>query len=196
MALNFKTFSTHTKYFHILISALVLMLMPSLAFGQENDDSFANRLAFHAEFDPTTAFLINNNIDESTQLGSHITDFAAGYLGKPYRRGAKGPSAFDCSGFTSYVFKQFGISLGASSQAQYTQGEAIDLLDAQPGDLIFFSGSRISKTRVGHVGIIVDIDDDGRATFIHAALSGGIRYDVTTDPYYSKRLIGAKRMIP
>ena len=129
------------------------------------------------------------------ELTNHIIDFATHYLGRPYRHGAKGPSAFDCSGFTSYVFGQHGIDLNASSRAQYTQGTKIDKEDIRPGDLLFFGGRAGGKT-VGHVAIAVDVDDNGTVTFIHASTTQGITYDSYPDGgYYSKRYIGARRVI-
>ncbi len=152
--------------------------------------------------DPTTAMLMLEDGFNCTPLFDHspaqdMIDFAVKHLGKPYRRAGKGPSGFDCSGFTSYVFGQFGYSLSPSSSAQYTQGEPIDIEMVQPGDLLFFSGRRISQSRVGHVAMVVDVDEDsGSVLFIHAANGGGIRYDRYPDaPYYRSRFIGARRML-
>lgn len=123
-----------------------------------------------------------------------VIDYAKEFLGVPYRRGSKGPKAFDCSGFTSYIFRRFDIKLGASSRSQYLDGTHIDTNEIKPGDLLFFSGRRGGKS-VGHVGIAVDVAPDGHIVFIHAATSGGIRYDNYPDGgYYSKRFIGARRV--
>lgn len=128
-------------------------------------------------------------------LADNIITFANSFLGKPYRRGAKGPKAFDCSGFTSFVFREFNTKLAASSRTQFLQGESVDTEDVRPGDLLFFSGRRAGKT-VGHVGIAIDIDDNGIISFIHAAHSGGIRIDKVQDGgYYSRRYIGARRVL-
>lgn len=135
-----------------------------------------------------------NMEDDSSELAEHIIEYAANYLGRPYRAGGKGPSVFDCSGFTSYVFGQHGISLSASSSAQYLQGEKLTLEEVQPGDLLFFSGSRGGRT-VGHVALAVEVDN-GKIRFIHAARTGGIRYDTYPDGgYYSQRYLGARRVI-
>lgn len=129
------------------------------------------------------------------ELIENIIDFAAQYLGRPYRHGAKGPSSFDCSGFTSYVFKEYGISLSPSSRTQYTQGVKIDKDEIRPGDLLFFGGRSAGKT-VGHVALAVDVDDDGTVTFIHASTKQGITYNTYPDGgYYSKRYLGARRVI-
>ena len=51
-----------------------------------------------------------------SDLIGKMTDYAAKFLGTRYRRGASGPSAFDCSGFVGYVFKKFGFNLSRSSR--------------------------------------------------------------------------------
>jgi len=152
--------------------------------------------------DPTTVMLMPDDGFSQTPLFDHplaqeMIDYAASHLGRPYRSGGKGPAGFDCSGFTSYVFKKFGYSLNPSSSMQYTQGEPVDIRLVRPGDLLFFSGRRISTTRVGHVGMVVDVDDaTGKVKFIHSATGGGIRYDTYPDePYYRQRFIGARRIL-
>lgn len=131
----------------------------------------------------------------NSQLAEDIIAYAKKYLGRPYRHGAKGPSSFDCSGFTSYVFKQYGITLSPSSKMQATQGEKINTDEVRPGDLLFFGG-RSGGSTVGHVAMAVDVDDNGTITFIHAATSKGISYSKYPDGgYYSKRYLGARRVI-
>lgn len=128
-------------------------------------------------------------------LESDIVEYARTFIGTRYRRGSKGPKAFDCSGFTSYVFKNFDMTLGASSRVQATQGEAVELADARPGDLVFFAGRRAGSV-VGHVGIVVSVDDNGVLKFIHAATSRGVRIDSYPDGgYYSRRFHSIRRVI-
>ena len=75
---------------------------------------------------------------------SAVVNIARQYIGAPYVWGTAGPSSFDCSGFTSYVFAQVGISLSRSSSAQRYAGTVIPASEAQPGDLLWWPG---------HVGI-------------------------------------------
>lgn len=186
-------------------AALVLPLSLSAAPYEPQTDAQAQNednitlMMTPVEEDPTTAFI---NLDNSElyspgndELTGEIIDYATKHLGRPYRSGAKGPSAFDCSGFTSYVFKKFDIALSPSSRTQYTQGRKISLDEVRPGDLLFFAGRRGGKT-VGHVGMAVDVNEDGSIKFIHAATSKGITYGKYPDNgYYSKRYIGARRVI-
>lgn len=131
---------------------------------------------------------------ETSMLLDDLLSEARSHLGKRYSRGSKGPKAFDCSGFSSYVYRQFGYKLSPSSRDQYTQGETVDRSDLRKGDLVFFKG-RSLKSGVGHVGIVVDADGEGNFTFIHAATSSGIIISSCHEPYYAKRYIGSKRVI-
>lgn len=130
----------------------------------------------------------------SLQLVADLLNEANQHMGTRYVRGGKTPKGFDCSGFTSYVYRQFGYSLSASSRGQFGQGTEIPADEVRPGDLLFFKGRR-SRT-VGHVAIAIDADpESGDITFIHAAVKGGIRIDRVSMPYYSQRFMGARRII-
>jgi len=129
------------------------------------------------------------------ELASEIIEYAASHLGTPYRLGSNGPKSFDCSGFTSYVFKKFDIELSRTSRSQFMQGDKVDLTEIRPGDLMFFAGRRGGKT-VGHVGMAVDVNEDGSIKFIHASTKKGVTYGTFPDDgYYSRRYLGARRVI-
>ncbi len=130
---------------------------------------------------------------ESEILVKDLLSEANKHIGKPYRHGMKGPSAFDCSGFTSYVYKQFGYSISPSSRVQYTDGVSIDRKNLRKGDLVFFT-SRSSGKNVGHVGIVVKADNEtGNFEFIHASIKG-VKID-KCEGYYANRYVGARRVI-
>ncbi len=131
---------------------------------------------------------------ETEELLNDLLSEARSHMGKRYSRGSKGPIAFDCSGFSSYVYRQFGYSLSPSSRDQYNQGEKVDRKELRKGDLVFFKG-RSTKGGVGHVGIVVDADEKGNFTFIHAATSKGITVSNCNEPYYASRFVGGKRVI-
>lgn len=128
------------------------------------------------------------------ELLNDLLSEARSHMGKRYSRGSKGPNAFDCSGFSSYVYRQFGYSLSPSSRDQYNQGVKVDRKELRKGDLVFFKG-RSTKGGVGHVGIVVDADEKGNFTFIHAATSKGITVSNCNEPYYASRFVGGKRVI-
>ena len=132
---------------------------------------------------------------ESIEMITDLLQEARNHSGKRYRSGAKGPNNFDCSGFTSYVYNQFGFKLNPSSRGQFSDGVEVEADDLRPGDLVFFTG-RNSKGGVGHVGIVVSADNENHTfSFIHSATSSGIQIDRSSAPYYQKRYLGARRII-
>jgi len=72
--------------------------------------------------------------------GSDIVSIAMQYLGVPYVWAGATPAGFDCSGFTSYVYAQVGISLPRTSSEQRYAGTVVSAAEAQPGDLIWSPG--------------------------------------------------------
>lgn len=130
---------------------------------------------------------------QSQQLIADILTEANRHMGKPYRHGMKGPNAFDCSGFTSYVYKQFGYTISPTSRLQYNDGVSVDRKSLRKGDLVFFT-SRSSGKNVGHVGMVVSANNEtGEFTFIHASLKG-VRISAC-EGYYARRYVGARRII-
>lgn len=131
--------------------------------------------------------------EESAQMITDLLGEAKRYIGRPYRHGAKGPSAFDCSGFTSYVYRQFGFNISPSSRSQFLEGEKVDKNNLKQGDLVFFTSRRSGKN-VGHVGIVVSADNvNGNFKFIHASMKGITISDYKG--YYLGRYLGARRII-
>ncbi len=139
---------------------------------------------------------LGDDFGSLTALQSELVDYASSFIGTRYRHGAKGPKAFDCSGFTSYIFKNFGMSLSSSSRAQGVQGRKIDKDEVMVGDLMFFSGRRGGQT-IGHVGMVVDVDElTGKIKFIHAATSQGVVIQSFPDNgYYSQRFLQFRRVL-
>ena len=97
---------------------------------------------------------LNKSRQERVQ---EILNYAASFKGTRYVYGTMGPNSFDCSGFTSYVFKNFGIKLDRTSRGQVADGRQVAKDQVLPGDLVFF-GNR-GNSRVGHVGIVYDVDE-------------------------------------
>lgn len=133
--------------------------------------------------------------DYSNGKGDDIVNIAKRYIGTRYRMGSMGPHQFDCSGFTSYVYKQEDITLSRTSRSQFTEGIKIHRIsDLQKGDLVFFGGRRTPRS-VGHVGIVTEVDaENGVFKFIHAS-NRGVVIDKSTTSYYSQRYLGARRIL-
>ncbi len=142
---------------------------------------------------------VPDSVTVSTEdLADRIITEALKYKGTPYSYGARGPRYFDCSGFTSYIYRKFGYELSRSSGGQAGDGRPVEgsLSNLQKGDIVVF-GARRSSGRVGHVGIFIEMDKSGQDfTFIHAATRGGVTISHLKEPYYSARFMGARRIIP
>ena len=118
--------------------------------------------------------------------GSTIVETAQQYIGCKYVYGGTTPSGFDCSGFTSYVYKLHGVSLSRTAAGQYSNGVAVARSDLQPGDLVMFG-----KSGINHVGIYI-----GGGRMVHAANpSRGVTTDTINSGYYNINYVGARRII-
>lgn len=118
--------------------------------------------------------------------GASVVAKAQSYIGSKYVYGGMSPSGFDCSGFTSYIYKQFGISLNRTAAGQYSNGTVVSKGQLQAGDLVMFGKSGIS-----HVGIYV-----GGGMMVHAANpSRGVTTDSIYSGYYNSNYVGARRII-
>lgn len=123
--------------------------------------------------------------------GSDIASYAMQFVGVPYVYGGSSPSGFDCSGFTRYVFAQFGVTLPHGATPQLSCGTEVSRDDLQPGDLVFFQGTYATSSAASHCGIYI-----GSGQFIHSASSGnrGITISNLSDSYYSRHYLTARRI--
>lgn len=124
--------------------------------------------------------------DPGGVTGSDIVAEARKHLDKQYAYGGTGPNSFDCSGFTQYVYKQFGINLPRVAEDQFHSGPGRKVSDPRPGDLVF--GHARGGSGIQHVGIIT-----GNGTMIHA---GNEQTDVEETNFTSwYTVIGYKRVV-
>jgi cell wall-associated NlpC family hydrolase len=122
--------------------------------------------------------------------GEQLADLAAGLAGRAYSWGGISPATgFDCSGLVYYVHRQFGVTLGRDTTAQYRQGQSVARGDLQPGDIVFFTDTYTSG--VSHDGIYL-----GQGRFVHAVRPGsGVKITAMSDSYWAPRFLGARRVI-
>ena len=111
-------------------------------------------------------------------------DIALSLRGSPYRYGANGPDAFDCSGLVQYAYGRAGARVPRTTRAQYEAVNRRYLDQLEPGDLVFF---RISGIQVSHVGIFVGEDE-----FVHAPKTGAdVQISSLDRDYWRSRLVRA-----
>ena len=100
----------------------------------------------------------------SSSQGIKAVSIASTKRGTPYRYGASGPRAFDCSGFTSWTYKRMGKRIPRTANAQYRASIKINRSAARPGDLVFYGGRHKH-----HVGIYA-----GNGRMWHAPRTGDV----------------------
>lgn len=136
-----------------------------------------------------------SNKKTSSTVQDELIQYGRKYIGKPYRYASRGPNSFDCSGYTSFVFKKFGYNLSPSSAGQDKQVPSVRRKEElRKGDLVFFEG-RSHNGRVGHVGIVTAVKPNGEFDFIHASTSNGVIVSKSTEPYYASRYLRGGRVI-
>ena len=132
-----------------------------------------------------------STVTSASGKGVEVVETAKKYLGYSYVAGGKTPqTGFDCSGFTRYVYSNFGYSLGGSAASQVGSGTEVSRDNLQVGDLILFYND--GKTKVGHTGIYM-----GDGNFIHAAnpSRGVVTDNLNTSSYYNTRFVTARRIV-
>ena len=171
-----------------LFSILLLVLSTFFSFGQTNQAQnyrYNEVYDYDNDTDPIKPF----NIDS-------LMAYAGKNIGAPYVSPGRSPEGFDCSGFTFYCFKRYGIFLPYSAHQQAEIGKEIPLTKIKAGDLLFFKGSDLSDKSVRHVAIAVSNYSSKKGQtikFIHAA-SHGLKYDNLSCTYYKGRYLNARRV--
>jgi cell wall-associated NlpC family hydrolase len=142
---------------------------------------------------------LSNPVVQEIHTGStkpeDLLAFAKLLIGVPYHYGSTDPvNGFDCSGFITYVFNHFNISVPRSSIDFTHYGTNVELAECKPGDIILFTGTDSTIREVGHMGII-STNGNNQIEFIHS--SSGKAHGVTITPlnsYYMGRFVKVIRV--
>jgi murein DD-endopeptidase len=120
--------------------------------------------------------------------GNAAAALAAKMVGKPYKYGGSGPTAFDCSGLVQYSFRHAGVTLPHNTVKQRAASRLVKVAELQRGDLLFFDQEGKKNS---HVGIYL-----GNGKFVHAPSSGkSVRSDLLSNPYWKKHLSEVRRAV-
>lgn len=141
---------------------------------------------------PGQSLLITTDGSQETEVSrgasrvDTILTYAKSFIGVPYIYGGESPDGFDCSGYTQYVFNNFGINLPRTADEQYYEGSIISSQEARSGDIVAFkSGGEIS-----HTGIYL-----GGDKFISSTSSRGVMIASIYGPYWGDHFYGFSRVI-
>ncbi|HNE27548.1 MAG TPA: C40 family peptidase [Saprospiraceae bacterium] len=126
-------------------------------------------------------------------LRRNVVNYGQKFVGTKYHYAGTSPNTgFDCSGFTSYVMKEFNIKVSPASSKQATEGRPVPLDRTQPGDLIFFGED---AKHIQHVALLVRRSGDG-LTCVHSTTSRGVIVEnVSKSSYWKPRILFARDVI-
>lgn len=136
------------------------------------------------------AQVLANSNKASNPTRSTLMSRANSQRGTPYRYGTSGGGTFDCSGFTSAMYRKVGIRLPRTAAEQFGVGQHIAKASLTKGDLVFFRNTA-GRRGVSHVGIY-----SGNGMFIHASSRGhAVRIDTLSSGYYANHYAGGRRLL-
>ena len=127
-----------------------------------------------------------------TEIANQLVENASKNIGTRYKSGGTTTDGFDCSGFMIYTFGGLDIKLPRTSREQSQFGVQINPLQAQKGDLIFFSTN--GSGGVNHVGLVTEVVDE-EVKFIHSSSSKGVMISSNKEEYYAKRFVKINRVL-
>lgn len=126
-------------------------------------------------------------VDRNGVTGQQVLDFAAQFIGTPYRYGGSSPAGFDCSGLVYYTYKNMGYTLNRTASGQAQNGIWVAKEDLQIGDIVLFG----TPSNIWHAGIYA-----GDGMFIHSPQSGDrVKYSPLNSGYYAGNYVTARRII-
>lgn len=172
------------KYFSLCALVICSIFVFGCASNQSNRSSGGSK----AER-PANQYSVNfeDKAAHDPVTGNKIVRTAHKAIGTPYVLGGSNPGGFDCSGLVSWTYKSVGVKLPRTAREQSVVGKKINKIeDMRAGDIVAFRHPK----RGYHTGIYV-----GDGKFIHSPRKRShVRINSLSDPYFSKTLLGARRI--
>lgn len=159
------------KSLYILFAFSVFLILQSCSSSRKtvhatNDTEIRSRVHIKKK-------VASRNINTKDVSADELVVFAESLQGVPYKYGSTDvKKGFDCSGFMTYVFNHFNISVPRISSDFTNAGLEVSMKDSKRGDIILFTGSDANSGVVGHMGIITQ-NSRKKILFIHSASGGG-----------------------
>jgi cell wall-associated NlpC family hydrolase len=136
---------------------------------------------------------------EATGRADSIVAFGLAQRGTPYRYAGTSPlTGFDCSGFIMYTFARFGVPVPHSTALLIDVGRPVPRAEAQPGDIVVFTGTATTSTTPGHAGIVVSGRGEVPLRFVHASSARrepGVKVSQVEGTDYERRFMQVRRVL-
>lgn len=128
-----------------------------------------------------------------------IVRLALRQLGTPYVWAGTSPrTGFDCSGFITYVFSRFGVATPHATALLIDAGRPVPRAQAQPGDIVVFTGTAEGSTTPGHAGIVISALGETPLRFVHASSArreSGVKISQIENSGYERRFMQVRRVL-
>ncbi|WP_201982245.1 C40 family peptidase [Hymenobacter rubidus] len=150
---------------------------------------------------PHTVALVPETSLQRRQLAraDSIVAFGLAQQGTPYVYAGTSPlTGFDCSGFIMYTFAHFGLAVPHSTALLIDVGRPVARTDAQPGDIVVFTGTAKTSTTPGHAGIVISGRGEVPLRFVHASSSRRepfVKVSQVEDSDYERRFMQVRRVL-
>jgi cell wall-associated NlpC family hydrolase len=177
-----------------ILLSFILLSVCYLPKAQQQADVYKHRIDSMIAADSLTDAAKIEFVRPSKTTREALVRYAKEFMGLRYKRGGGSKNGFDCSGFTSYIFANFGVKLPHTSSGQSLYGIDVPLGKLMKGDLVFFKGANMRKKSIGHVGVVIS-EKGEPVQFIHSSTSEGIRIDNLSSYYYRLRFVKGKRIL-
>lgn len=182
---HLKVTGTQNQFYRVDCYDMTGYILKSQVRQNENGEYYVNCVTGSSE----TKTLSTHSAEDALALRGEVRTEALKYQGVPYVWGGTTPKGFDCSGFTSYVYRRVGSPISRSCYYQLQCGVIVPRSDLQCGDLIFFENTGEDGGFASHVGIYI-----GNGQLIHAG-SKGITVVYLDSAYFSYHYMCARRII-
>ncbi|GAA4298827.1 hypothetical protein GCM10023183_07430 [Nibribacter koreensis] len=185
--------------------ALLVILLVKVFTGESGDKTAlitrtskdGRDKTFHKDAAAQEPSLARANLDvlegNYANKADSIVAFALQRYGVEYNYGGATEEGFDCSGFTTYVYKKFGVDIPHGSSLQAKEGVSVPLKQARKGDLLIFTGTNVEDRTPGHVGIVMT-GPEKKIQFVHSSSNGGVKVSEVMGTLYEKRFLDVRRL--
>lgn len=180
------TVVSNTKYYYKIDCYEMYGYIAKSQVAQKEDGTYYVNCVVDA---PDTKVLTYTPYSDAIRMRHALVELAKDQLGAPYVFGRARPGGFDCSGLTSYLYKEQGISINRRASTQLQDGIIVSKEGLMPGDLVFFDEYPRDNYEASHVGIYI-----GNGKIIHSG-SKGVGYAELDGHWFRDYYIGARRVI-